>query len=287
MISTLIIGFSIAMLLFLLASGLTLIFGFLGVINFAHGALFMLGAFITYQIIAITGNFWVALFVAPLALAGIGSLMEMGTLRPLYARDHVYQLLMTFGAILVIDEIVKFIWGLGYQNVVTPEILSGSIELFETNISIYRIFVILVGLVVMAGLYILIQRTRLGMVLRATNTNSDMVELMGIRVKQIRTFIFALGAGLAGLGGVIAAPLFPVQIGMGFSIILDSFMVVVIGGLGRIDGAIAAAILLGMIQAFGQQYFAGWIELGTSLFLVVVLVFRPQGLFALTQERTG
>lgn len=287
MITTLVIGFSIAMMLFLLASGLTLIFGFLGIINFAHGALYMLGAFLTYQIISTTGYFWLALIIAPLLLAGIGALMEIAMLRPLYSRDHVYQLLMTFGAILVIDEAVKLIWGLSYQNVATPEIFSEPVRLLGSDVSSYRLFVIAVGISVAVGLYVLIQRTQLGMVLRATNTHSDMVRLLGIRVDRIRTFIFALGAGLAGLGGAIAAPLLPVQIGMGFSIILDSFMVVVIGGLGRVDGAIAAAILLGMVQAFGQQYFAGWTELGTNIFLVLVLVTRPKGLFVLTQERVG
>ena len=178
MISTIVIGLSIAMLLFLLASGLTLIFGLLGVINFAHGALYMMGAFVGWQLVAWTGSFWLALAAAPLAVAVIGLAMEL-LLRPLYARDHVFQLLLTFGAILVLEETVRLVWGLDYKSVAAPPFLAGAVTVGGSEVASYRLFVIALGLAVAGALFLTIERTTLGMVLRAADSNPAMVRCLG------------------------------------------------------------------------------------------------------------
>lgn len=285
MIGTVIIGVSIAMMLFLLAAGLTIIFGMLGVINFAHGVLYMMGGFIAVEIVNQTGSFWLSLLIAPLAVAALSALLEIVLLRPLYDRDHVEQLLMTFGVILVLDELVRTVWGLGYHDIPLPESLSGTVAVLDSDVAIYRLFLIGAGLVAGLGLFALIEWTKLGIVLRGAMSHPAMVRSLGIPISTIRTIVFALGGGLAALAGTIAAPLIPVQVGMGFGIIVDCFIVVILGGLGNIRGAIAAALLLGVIRAFGQQYFAEWIEVSTYTVLMVVLLVRPQGLFTYSKGR--
>lgn len=279
--STFVIGLSIAMLLFLLAAGLTLIFGMLGIINFAHGAIYMLGAYVAYQVAATTGNFWLALCAAPLVLAVVGAIIERIVLRPIYDRPHEFQLLATFGLILVLEEAVRIIWGLQLHNIAPPDGLSGSVHIFGTDISRYRLFVVLFGAVMVGLLFFGIERTRLGLILRASSNNSGMAELLGVEVDRVRTFIFALGAGLAGVGGAIAGPMLPIQLQMGFSVILDCFIVVIIGGLGNIRGAVVGALLIGMTRAYGQQYAAEWIDIATYGVLVLTLLVRPQGLFGI------
>lgn len=279
--STFVIGLSIAMLLFLLAAGLTLIFGMLGIINFAHGAIYMLGAYVAYQVAATTHNFWLALCVAPLVLAAVGALIERLVLRPIYDRPHEFQLLATFGLILVLEEAVRIIWGLQLRSIAPPSGLSGSVHIFGTDISKYRLFVVLFGAIMGGLLFFGIERTRLGLILRASSNNAGMAELLGVEVGRVRTFIFALGAALAGIGGAIAGPMLPIQLQMGFSVILDCFIVVIIGGLGNIRGAVAGALLIGMTRAYGQQYAAEWIDIVTYGVLVVTLLVRPQGLFGI------
>ena len=279
MLSTAIIGLSIAMLLFLMATGLTLIFGMLGIINFAHGALYMLGAFISYQTVALTGSFWLALLTAPLLVALLGAAIEIGLLRALYRRDHVEQLLLTFGLILVIEEGVRLIWGPQYRSVSPPAFAAEPMVLLGQTIAGYRVLVVGLGLAVSAALLATIEFTRLGMVLRAAISNPDMTRCLGIRVDRVRTLVFMLGAALAALGGAIAAPLLPVQVGMGFSVIIDCFIVVIIGGLGSILGAVVAALMLGMTYAFGQQFAPEWVDVSVYVLLIAVLLLRPQGLF--------
>lgn len=287
MVVTLLIGLSIAMLLFLLASGLSLIFGMLGVVNFAHGALYMVGAFVAYEVATRTGNFYLALAVAPVAVAIMGAVIEFGLLRPLYLRDHVQQLLLTFGLILVLDEGVRLIWGVNYRSITPPGIFALPINIFGENIATYRVFVVALGLVTFGVLVFVIERTRLGMVLRAAMSNAPMTRCLGIRVDRIRTAVFALGAGLAALGGAAAAPMMPVQVGMGSSIIIDCFIIVTIGGLGSVRGTAVAATLLGLTQAFGQYLAPGWIEVWSILVMIIVLLVRPQGLFGLKSSRVA
>ncbi|MFC0218018.1 branched-chain amino acid ABC transporter permease [Pseudochelatococcus lubricantis] len=278
--SIVIIGLSLSFLLFLLAAGLTLIFGMLGVINFAHGALYMLGAYVCYSVGVATGSFWGGLLVAPLVVAAVGALMETLTLRRVYDRDHIYQLLLTFGFILVFDDVTKIVWGLDYKQVPTPEIFSQPIEMFGSLIPSYRVFVILFGTAVSIGLFLVLDRSKWGMVIRAASSDSDMAQALGIDVSKVRTGVFALGAGLAAVGGAITAPLVPIELGMGFSIIIDCFIVVIIGGLGNIRGAILASLVIGMTRAAGYAYATEWVELTTFALLIVTLMFRPAGLFS-------
>lgn len=277
--STIIIGLSVSMLLFLLAAGLTIIFGMLGVVNFAHGALYMLGAYTGYQMVHWTGSFWLALLTAPILVALVGGMIERFTLRPLYDRDHAYQLLMTFGWVLVIEEAVRLIWGVNFMAVNTPELLSGTVQMFGSTITIYRLFIIGFGLALSLAMFVVIERTSIGMMVRATSSNSDMAACLGIDVVRVRTLVFMAGTFLAALGGTIAAPLLPLKLGMGYTIIIDCFIIIIIGGLGNIRGAIIASLLVGMTRAFGQQFAADLIGLLTYALLILTLVVRPEGLF--------
>jgi branched-chain amino acid transport system permease protein len=285
-LSVFIIGVSIGMTLFLLAAGLTLIFGMLGVINFAHGAMYMLGAYLAYQLVTWTGSFWIALVVSPLIVAALASVMEFVAMRPVYTRDHYYQVLLTFGAILVIDEIVRMVWGLEAKLLAAPPGLGQSVLLFGSDISTYRLFLIAFGIVVSALLFFMLEQSRYGMIIRACSKDSDMVACLGINVPRVRTSIFALGAGLAALGGVVSGPLFPVDTNMGFLIIINCFIVVVVGGLGNIKGSLFGALLIGLVQAYGQRYVPDFIGVLTYVLFIVVLLTRPQGLFSRTLRQS-
>ena len=278
--SIIVIGLSLSFLLFLLAAGLTLIFGMLGVINFAHGALYMLGAFVGYQIVHMTGSFWLGLLFAPLIVACVGALIEILALKQVYDRDHIFQLLLTFGFILVIDDATKMIWGFDYKQVPTPEIFMAPISMFGSQIPSYRLFVIGFGAAVSLALFLLLDRSKWGMIIRAASSDPEMAQTLGVNVNQVRTGVFALGAYLAALSGVVSAPLVPIELGMGFSVIIDCFVVVIIGGLGNIRGAILASLLLGMTRAAGYTYATEWVELLTFALLIGTLMFRPAGLFS-------
>lgn len=275
-----IIGLSLGMLLFLLASGLTLIFGMLGVINFAHGALYMLGAYLAFEIIRRTGSFALGLVAATLTTAAIGVVMERLALRPLYARPHFYQLILTFGFILVITEAVKFTWGLGYKEAPMPTALAGTIALFGSTIPVYRLFVIAFGAFVSIALFLALERSTFGVKVRAASSDAEMVQILGLRAATIRNAVFGLGAGLAGLAGAIAAPLFPIELGMATNMIIDCFIVVILGGLGNIRGVVAAALLIGMVRAVGYTFVPSWVDVMTFSLLIATLMTRPQGLFS-------
>ena len=277
--SLVLIGLSIGTLLFLLAAGLTLVFGMLGVVNFAHGALYMLGAYGAYQIVQLSDSFWLALAIAPLAVGAFGALLERFTLRPLYDRPPAYQLLLTFGYILVIEEFIRLVWGVNFKAMNAPPALAGTVELFGSTVTHYRLFIIAFGILVSAALFFIIERTRIGVVVRAASVNSAMVSCLGIDVGRVRTAVFGAGTMLAALSGVIAGPLLPLKLGMSFSIIIDCFIVVVIGGLGNIRGAILGALLIGMTRALGQQFAPDWINLLTYALLILTLIVRPEGLF--------
>lgn len=278
--SSLIIGLSLGMLLFLLASGLTLIFGMLGVINFAHGALYMLGAYLAFDIGRRTGSFTVGVVLATLLTGAAGALIERLALRPIYQRPHFYQLILTFGFILVISELVKFTWGLGYQEVSIPLALSGTLQISGSTVPVYRLFVIALGSIVCTGLFLLLERSTFGMLVRAASSDDEMVRLLGLPASAVRTAVFALGAALAGLAGAIAAPLFPVELGMATNTIIDCFIVVILGGLGNIRGAVAASLLIGMVRALGYTFAPSWVDVMTFTLLIATLLTRPQGLFS-------
>lgn len=285
MLTTLLIGLSIGMLLVLIAGGLSLIFGMLGVVNFAHGALYMLGAFVALAVAKATGSFWIGLLVSPFVVAALGATIELGLLRPLYARGHEQQLQMTFGLILVIEEGARLLWGMDFYTATAPGAFVEPLNWLGEKLPAYRVFVVLAGLAVAIGLYVVIETTRLGMVLRAAMSNAQMVRAMGIAVSRYRTLVFACGAGLAALGGAIAAPMLPVHTAMGYQVIIDSFVVVILGGLGNVRGAILAALLLGQVRAFGQLNAPEWVDVTVYALLALTLLFRPQGLFSSSAAR--
>ena len=268
------------MLLFLVASGIALIFGVLRVINFAHGAYFTLGAYIGFQASHSFGSIWIAIPVAIVAGLLIGALQEVATFRPIYRYPHAFQLLASVGFALVLEAAIRFCWGLEYKNVNPPALLTGSAEVFGTSISNYRLFVIVVSAAISGGLLWCIDRTSIGLLIRAASSNSDMTECLGIDVDRLRTYILSAGAALAALAGVIAAPLIPVQLGMGTMVLIDCFLVVVLGGLASIKGVLLAALVYGMCQAFGQLLFPTWVQVATYSAALLILVVRPSGLFA-------
>ena len=278
--STVIIGLSLGMLLFLLASGLTLIFGMLGVINFAHGALYMLGAYLAFDIQLRTGSFVAGLVVATAGVGLVGVAMERLALRPLYSRPHFYQLILTFGFILVISEAVKIVWGLGYQETPMPALLAGTVELAGSTIPVYRLFVIVFGLLVSAALFFVLEKSTFGMLVRAASSDGEMVRILGLPAASIRSAVFGMGAALAGLAGAISAPLFPIELGMATNTIIDCFIVVILGGLGNIRGVVAASLLIGMVRAVGYTFMPSWVDILTFAMLIATLLTRPQGLFS-------
>jgi branched-chain amino acid transport system permease protein len=283
--TTLLIGLSLGMLLLLLSAGLSLIFGMLGVVNFAHGGFYMLGAYLGFQVAQWTGNFWLALVISPLITAAVGAAVEMLTLRPLYGPNPVFQVLLTFGIVLLIYEATRTIWGLGYQTIAPPAALADAVHLGSIEISAYRLFIIGFGALVAAAMFVVLERTPVGVLIRAASANSAMVACLGVDIALLRTGVFAFGTGLAALGGVIAGPVSPIQLEMGFAILIDCFMVVVIGGLGNIRGAVIGALLIGLIRAYGARYLASWIDVLTYSIFVLVLLIRPQGLFATAERR--
>ncbi len=277
---TLLIGLSLGMLLLLLAAGLSLIFGMLGVINFAHGSFYMLGAYLGFQVALWTRSFWPALIVAPIVVGLLGAAVEMALLRRLYQRDIVYQVLLTFGIVLLVYELTRTLWGLDYKTINAPSELSQAISVLGARVSSYRLFIIGFGAVVSVALFLVLDRTSLGAVIRAASANSQMVSCLGVDVARLRTGVFGFGTALAALGGVVAGPILPIQLEMGLAILIECFMVVVIGGLGNIRGAIAGALIIGMVRAFGERYMAQWIDVLAYSIFVIVLLTRPRGLFA-------
>lgn len=282
--ATLLLGLSIGILLFLLAAGLTLIFGLLGIVNLAHGSLYMLGAYAGYQTVVLTGSFTAALVVAPLAVAALGALIELVLLRRIYRHPHHLQFLLTVGLLLVIEEFVRYTWGLNYLKLDEPAALSGVTEIAGVAFSNYRLFCTVMGVAAAGALFYVLDRTPAGTILRAAQENDAMLGSLGVNVKRVRCAAVAVGAGVAAFAGVISAPLLPIEPSMGIRIILDCFVVVIVGGLGSIQGAIAASLLIGMTRAFGEQYFGDWVQVCIYGLLVLTLLVRPQGLFG-TQVR--
>jgi branched-chain amino acid transport system permease protein len=270
----------IGLLLFVIAVGLNIVFGVLNVINFAHGALYMLGAYLAFTLMNLLGlSFIVALIVAPLAVAVIAVIIDRLVLRFIYERDVADSLLLTFALLLIINESVRMIWGSGIHTVQPLELLRGSIGIFgDTLYPVYSLFVIVVGLVLVAALWFIFNRTRAGKIMRAAALDRDMAEALCINTKLVVTGVFAFGAWLAALGGVVAAPMRAVDPGMGDKIIIESFIVVVIGGLGSFPGALAGALVLGLIHGIGGRYLPEINLLLPFVGMALVLLFKPNGL---------
>ncbi len=271
-------GLTFGMVLFLIASGLSLIFGVLGVLNFAHGTLYMLGAYLAYQSVRSFGEFWLALLIAPLLVAAIGAVSEIFLLRPVYGRPVAYQLLLTFGVILVVTDMVKMIWGMAYYSIPYPRLLSGSVPILGRGYPKYNLFLIASGLLVAVGLWLLLRRTWYGTLVRAAAVDREMTDALGVHVPRLFTAVFALGAWLGGLGGVLASPLGSLSLDMAVRIIVEAFAVVVIGGLGSLPGAVLGSILIGQLEAFGILLIPRFHMAFIFMLMAVVLIVRPRGL---------
>jgi len=272
-------GLSWGMLLFLISMGLTTVFGVMGVLNFAHGSLFMLGAYFCMQFVRWIGSFWLGLLLGPPIVALLAVFMERFLLRPLYSRDVSFQLLLTFGVMLFLDDAVRLVWGAAYHVVNPPEILSGVIPFFSQTYPVYRIFLVILGPAVGIVLWAFFAFTRWGKILRAAAMDRHMAEIVGVRVPVLFTAVFAFGAWLAALGGALAAPHQSVGPAMGEHILIESFIVVVIGGMGSFPGAFAGALILGLLNSFGTTLVPNLHMALPYILLAVILLTRPRGIF--------
>jgi len=290
-------GLQLGILLFLVAAGLTLVFGVMDFINLAHGVQYMLGAYLAVMAYGFTGNFFLSAFLALLASLLFGLVLELLIFRHLYGRDHLEQVLATFGIIMLLNQGVKLLWGAAPLNLPIPDLLSGSVPLMEgLRYPVYRFAIIAAGVLVAAGLYLFVTSTRLGMLVRAGATNAAMVSALGVDIKRLFTVVFGFGAMLAGFAGVMVAPILSVEPGMGDQILILAFVVIVIGGIGSIRGAFLAALLVGVIDTLGRSFMTDGLRfflppatarvigpalasMSIYLLMAVVLAIRPAGLF--------
>ncbi len=272
-------GLAYGMLLFLVASGLTLIFGMMGILNIAHASFFMLSAYFCHTFLDMTGSFWLALLVAPLIAASFGVLCERFLLRRVHAFGHIGELLITVGISLVILEGVKFFWGTEPLLVAVPDQFKGFITIVDLNYPIYRIFIIGLALVILGFMAFILYKTRLGMVVRAAVSDADMVNALGVNVPVVFMLVFGLGTWLAGVAGVIITPILTVFPGMADQVGLDAFVVVVTGGFGSLFGAFIVSLFLGELNAFGIQFIPKLAPVLVFSFMAIVLAFKPMGLF--------
>lgn len=267
-----------AMLLFLLSVGLTVIFGLLHFVNLAHGALYMLGAYVGISIAASTGSFWLALLLAPLVVTTIGAALYFTLIQRLRKAGPMNQVLVTFGLIFVFLDLARILWGDVALSLSAPASLSGAVALLGVSYPAYRLFIIGLGLAVMATLWIVLARTEIGAMIRASVENEGMAAALGIDVGRLFFLVFCVGCALAGLAGVAAAPILSATTGMGIAILIPTLIVVVIGGLGSLEGAIAGSLIVGFIETFGAALMPQVAAILTYALLAAVLVLRPQGL---------
>jgi branched-chain amino acid transport system permease protein len=275
-------GISLGMVWFLIAAGLSIIFGTLKVLNLAHGSIYMLGGFLCYHITSTLspapGVFWIALIVAPLLTAVVGGFVEVLLLRRIYGQDMIYQYILTFGLILIIGEVCKLIWGVGYNTVAVPWPFQDTVSLFGLAFPRYNLFLIGMGVLVFVGLRALVGATGLGGIIRAVTHNREIASALGINVPVVYTGVFMLGCWLAGLAGTLMPPMSVVALGTDLSVIIDCFIIVVIGGLGSLPGAFLGAIILGLTTAFGLYIIPKLAVAFGFILMIIVLIVRPWGL---------
>jgi len=267
------------MILFLIASGLNIIFGMMGILNMAHAAFFMLAAYICYQVVGITGSFWLGLLCAPLITAGLGVLMERLFLRHAHKVGHFGELILTMGIASVIVAAIKKIWGTESLPLQIPEMLQGMVNLAGISYPVYRLFVIVLALVVLVFMMLLLYRTRLGKIVRAAVSDRDMVNALGININLVFMFVFGVGTWMAGLAGVVIAPILTVFPGLADQVGMDAFIVVVTGGFGSLAGAFIVSIIFGLLSSYGVQFVSQFAPVLMVVFMAIVLAFRPNGLF--------
>lgn len=296
MLEQLLNGVQFGLMLFLMSAGLTLVFGVMGLINLAHGSLYMIGAFLCAAVAGATGNFWLGLGAGIAAAAAAGALIEMVVIRRLYDRDHLDQVLATFALILILSEGVRMIFGPFPLYLNVPDALRGTVSLGVVDYSLYRLALIGFGVAVAIGLWALIAKTRLGIRIRAGESDREMIAALGVNIRVLYTVVFALGAALAGLAGALVGAIQSVQVGMGEPVLILAFVVIVIGGIGSIKGAMVGALLVGVIDTMGRfllpRVFALFMDTSQAmgvgaalasmliyLLMALILIFRPKGLF--------
>ena len=276
-------GLQYGLLLFLVASGLTLIFGIMGVINLAHGSFYMIGAYLAWSLASQFNSLLAAIVVGVVLSVGLGLLLERLLIRHFYHRDHLYQVLLTYGLILIFEQLRSIIWGDDVQGVKVTELFNYSIPLTDTlSYPVYRLVISAACILIALGMHWLIRHTRLGMMIRAGAHNREMTEAMGINIRLLFALVFALGTALAAFAGMLAAPVSSVYPNMGSQVLIMCFVVVVIGGIGSVKGALVAALLIGLADTFGQVYLPELAGMVVYLLMAAVLIFRPEGLFRKT-----
>ncbi len=273
-------GLFIAAGIYLVASGLSLVFGVLCVLNFAHGSFYMYGAFFVFTWIGFKlGGFWPALLIAPFAVVIVGIATEVVFLRPIYKADPLYQLLLTYGLVLMFGDVVKLIWGADNQSVARPPGFEGTIDIFGALFPSYQVFVLIpIGIATIVGLYLLLNHTQIGNVVRAATQDREMVGALGVNVRLLYTGVFAIGAFLGGLGGAVLAPMGALYPGMDFDVIIEVFLVVVLGGLGSMAGTALGALIYGELKSLGILLVPDLESVFIYVLMVIVLLARPQGL---------
>ena len=275
-------GIGLGSIYALLAVGLSLIFGMLTVVNFAHGAFFMVGAFFGLYFMALTGSFWFSLVLVPLATGAIGLLCERYLVRPLYGRGIDYPLLLTFGLSYVLIELMRFFFGIEGMPSSTPAALRGAVDLGFGHFPLYRLFLIGATAVIVLGLWLFIEKTRYGLIIRAGSRDPEIVKVLGIDISKVWWLVFGIGTAIAGLSGVLAAPTRAVNPEMGIPILAESFVVTVVGGMGSLPGAVLAGLLVGIVFAMTSLFAPAYAEMSIFVLMAVVLLIRPQGFFGKT-----
>ena len=279
---TLLIGLSRAMILFIVTSGLSFVLGVLRVPNVAHGSLYMIGAFVAYSISTLFGGgslgFWLALIIAPLAVALISLIAERTLFCHLYEREHLMLLLFTFALMLILGDLTKMVWGADYRSIMAPTFLQGSLSVFGSPYPRYNLFLLIIGPLVAIGLWLFSTRTKMGKIARAAAVDMEMVGAIGINVSWVFAFAFVLGCLLAGLGGALVSPTISVTLGMDHDIIIEAFLIVTIGGLGNMWGALAGSLIFGITQSFGVLFWPQFAIVFPYLAVVIILTLKPTGM---------
>ncbi len=278
LITTILHGLTLGMVLMLVAGGLTIIFGMLDVLNFAHGSLYMLGAYMGYTVAVATGSFTLALIAAPILVGIIGLLIELLTIRPLYGRPPLHHLLLTFGLSLIAQNTIKLVWGNDIYSIETPEVLRGIVSFFGVYYPKYRLFVLGFSITLAIAIWYVISRTSYGVVIRAGTEDIETLEALGINTSRVFTTVFVTCAALAAVGGAVVAPMRTVYPQMGVDIIIDAFIVVIIGGLGSIRGAVIGALILGLAIQLGAVFLTGFSDAAIYIVMAAILLLKPSGL---------
>ena len=271
-------GLAYGMILFLIASGLNVIFGMMGVLNLAHASFFMLSAYLGYQVVALTGNFWLALLLAPLGSALVGVAMERFLLRRVHAFGHMGELILTVGVASIVLAAVKGIWGTESLQLKMPAILSGRVSVAGLEYPVYRLFIIGLALVILAVMTLLLYRTRLGKIVRAAVSDAGMVNALGINIPLVFMLVFGVGVWMAGVAGVAIAPILTVFPGLADQVGMDAFIVVVTGGFGSLAGAFIVSLIFGLLSSYGVQFMSELAPVLIVAFMAIVLAIRPHGL---------